>query len=432
MANPVEPSEGKRVTLEEKERMEKTILLIGTMDTKEEELLFCRELIRRRGFKVLLLDTGILKEPRTFADIGRREVARAAGVSDLDSLLATGDKGKCIETMIRGVASKTQELLCQGTFHGMLGMGGGQGTDICASAMRIAPRGMPKLLVSTVASGKAIFGPYVGTRDIAMMHSIVDLQGLNFLTRRILTNAVEAVCGMVGAPETGEIKPRGVPVALSMLGTTTPGALRMKATLERRGYEVVAFHQNGTGGIAMEEMIREGAFKGVLDLNLHEIGDRFVGGLHSDPHKERLEAAGEAGIPQVIAPGSINYAVWGPLPSLSKALKARKYIIHNPNLTLVRLSPEELGRVGALTAEKINLAQGPTRVFIPLRGFSYPDRENLPHWEPEGNRAFIESLKARLSPSIPLVELDAHINDPAFIDPVADAFLSMMEEFLSK
>jgi uncharacterized protein (UPF0261 family) len=178
----------------------------------------------------------------------------------------------------------------------------------------------------------------------------------------------------------------------------------------------------------MEEMIREGAFRGVLDLNLHEIGDRFAGGLHSDPQRERLEAAGEMGIPQVIAPGSINYAVWGPFPALSAELKSRKYIIHNPNLTLVRLTPEELRGVGRITAGKINRAKGPTRVFIPLRGFSFPDRENLAHWEPEGNRAFIESLKAHLDPSIPLEELDAHINDPEFIDPVTDAFLSMMEE----
>jgi uncharacterized protein (UPF0261 family) len=408
--------------------MDKTILLMGTMDTKEEELLFCRELIRRRGFKVLLLDAGILKNPRTPPDFTRQEIARAAGVADLASLLATGDKGKCIETMIRGVTAKTKELLRQGAFHGILGMGGGQGTDICATAMRSAPRGMPKLLVSTVASGKATFGPYVGTKDITMMHSIVDLQGLNFLIRRILANAVGAICGMVGTVDEAEMKPRGIPVALSMLGTTTPGALQVKSILERRGYEVVAFHQNGTGGIAMEEMIREGAFKGVLDLNLHEIGDRFVGGLHSDPRGERLEAAGELGIPQVVAPGSINYAVWGPFPSLSKELKSRKYIIHNPNMTLVRLSPDELRSVGKLTAEKLNRAKGSTRVFIPLRGFSYPDREDLPHWEPQGNRAFIESLKAHLRPSIPLEEIDAHINDPEFIDPVAEAFLSILKE----
>ena len=412
--------------------MDRTILLIGTMDTKEAELLFCRELIQRKGFKVLLLDAGILNDPRTSPDITRQEVARAGGMADLESLLALGDKGKCMETMIHGVTAKTQELLRQKAFDGILGIGGGQGTDICASAMRSVPRGMPKLLVSTIASGKATFGPYVGTRDITIMHSIADLQGLNFLIRRILANAVGGICGMVETLQDVETQPRGIPVARSLLGTTTPGALRVKAILERRGYEVVAFHQNGTGGIAMEEMIREGAFRGVLDLNLHEIGDRFVGGLHSDPRRERLEAAGEQGIPQVIAPGSINYAVWGPSPSLSTELKTRKHIIHNPNMTLVRLSPDELRSVGILTAEKINRAKGPTHVFIPLRGFSYPDREHLPHWEPEGNLAFIEALKAHLHPSIPLKELDAHINDADFVDPVADAFLSMMEKYLNR
>jgi uncharacterized protein (UPF0261 family) len=408
--------------------MKKTILLIGTLDTKEEELLFCRDLILRHGCQALLMDAGIMKDPRSSPDVSRHEVARAAGVEDLAGLLAKGDKGQCIETMIRGVTAKTLELLKQGRFHGILGLGGGQGTDICSSAMRSAPRGMPKLLVSTVASGKAAFGPFVGTTDVTMMHSIADIQGLNFLIRRILANAVGAICGMVAAEDDAGTKTPGIPIALSMLGTTTPGALRIKGILERRGYEVVAFHQNGTGGIAMEEMIREGAFRGALDLNLHEIGDRFVGGLHSDPNRERLEAAGEIGIPQVVAPGSINYAVWGPLAGLPPELKVRKHIVHNPNLTLVRLSPEELRQVGRITAEKLNRAKGPTQVFIPLRGFSFPDREQLAHWEPEGNRAFIDALKARLDRAIPLHELDAHINDPDFIDPVAETFLAMMEK----
>jgi uncharacterized protein (UPF0261 family) len=281
-------------------------------------------------------------------------------------------------------------------------------------------------MVSTVASGRATFGPYVGTKDITLMHSVADMQGLNFLTKRILENAASAICGMVKSLDENIAKPKGIPVAMSMLGTTTPGAVRCKGILERKGFEVVTFHQNGTGGIAMEDMIREGAFKGVLDLNLHEIGDRFVGGLHGAIRGDRLEAAGEVGIPQVVAPGSINYVVLGPLDSLTAEWRSRKLIVHNPNLTLVRLSPEELQKVGKLVAEKLNRAKGPTQVFIPLRGFSYPDRENLPHWEPEGNRAFIDSLKAHLNSSVPVTELDAHINDPEFIDPVVETFLSMM------
>lgn len=407
---------------------ERTILLIGTMDTKEEELLFCRDLMRKKGFRVILMDTGILRDSKISPDIERHEVARAAGVKDLHALVATGNKGLCIEAMIKGAKTKTEELFQKKAFDGILGIGGGQGTDICATAMRSVGRGVPKVLVSTVASGKATFGTYVGTTDITMMHSIVDIQGLNFLMRRVLANAVGAICGMVDGLDEADMKPKGTPVALSMLGTTTPGALRAKGILEKKGFEVLAFHQNGTGGIAMEDMIREGHFKGVLDLNLHEIGDRFVGGLHSHIRDDRLVAAGELGLPQVVAPGSINYAVWGPLATLSEELRSHKYIVHNPNLTLVRLSIDELREVGKIVAEKLNRARGPTEVFIPLRGFSYPDREGLPHWEPEGNQAFIDALKANLDRGIPLRELHAHINDPEFIDPVVEAFLDMMKK----
>jgi uncharacterized protein (UPF0261 family) len=177
-------------------------------------------------------------------------------------------------------------------------------------------------------------------------------------------------------------------------------------------------------------MIREGSFKGVLDLNLHEIGDRYVGGLHGAIRDDRLEAAGEVGLPQVVAPGSINYVVLGPLSSLSPEWRSRKLIVHNPHLTLVRLSPEELRKVGQLVAEKLNRAKGPTQLFIPLKGFSYPDREGLPHWEPEGNQAFIASVKTHLLASIPVTELDAHINDPEFIEPVVETFLSMMKDLV--
>ena len=221
-------------------------------------------------------------------------------------------------------------------------------------------------------------------------------------------------------------KSQGTPVAMSMLGTTTPGALRCKKLLENRGFEVVTFHQNGTGGIAMEDMIRNGDFKGVLDLNLHEIGDRFAGGLHGAIREDRLEAAADMGIPQVVAPGSINYQVLGPLDSLSPEMKARKLIVHNSYLTLVRLTPEELNGIGKLVGEKLNRAKGPTEVFIPLRGFSFPDRENMPHWEPDGNQAFIDAIKTNLNSNIPVIELDAHINDPEFIDPVTDRFLELI------
>jgi len=372
------------------------------------------------------MDTGILAPPQSRVDIHQREVANRGGIP-LGEAVATGDKGKCILNMVRGASGICKQLYEQGRFQGVISIGGAQGTEIACAAMRTLPTGVPRLAVSTVASGRATFGTFVGTRDITMMHSVADMQGLNFLTKRVLTNAANAICGMLEGLDQNSMVAEGIPVALSMLGTTTPGALRSKGILERRGFEVVTFHQNGTGGIAMEDMIREGAFKGVLDLNLHEIGDRFVGGLHGAIREDRLEAAGALGIPQVVAPGSINYVVLGPLDSLPAGWRSRKLIVHNPSLTLVRLNPDELRSVGKIVAEKLNRARGSTRVFVPLRGFSFPDRENGPHWDPEGNQAFIDSLKAHLHPSIPLLEVDAHVNDPEFIDPVTEAFLSMMD-----
>jgi uncharacterized protein (UPF0261 family) len=410
----------------DKKSIDNAVLLIATFDTKEKEAIFLKKCIEARGVSVITMDTGILAPPRSSADIAQTEVAARGGIP-LSEAVATGDKGRCILNMIQGAKVICKEMYQQGRFQGVIGIGGAQGTDIGCSAMRALPIGVPRLMVSTVASGRATFGPYVGTKDITMMHSVADLQGLNFLTRRILDNAAGAICGMLEGLGEVFLQPSGTPVALSMLGTTTPGALRCKRSLERMGFEVVTFHQNGTGGIAMEDLIREGWFRGVLDLNLHEIGDRFVGGLHGAIREDRLQAAGEAGIPQVVAPGSINYVVLGPLESLSPEMKSRKFIVHNPNLTLVRLSPEELKEVGRMVAERLNRAKGPTHIFIPLKGFSYPDRVGLPHWEPDGNQAFIDALKVHLSNRIPVTELDAHINDPEFIDPLVEEFLSVMK-----
>jgi uncharacterized protein (UPF0261 family) len=408
--------------------MKKTILIVGTFDTKEDVILFCRDRIKERGHEFLLMDTGILGDPTVTPDVTRFQVAKAGGADDLDALVAKGDKGGCVQIMIHGAAIEAVRLYKSRAFQGILGVGGAQGTAIGCSAMQVLPTGVPKVMVSTVASGHATFGPFVGTKDITLMHSVADIQGLNFLMKRILTNATGAICGMVETFEGEMPRSKGRTIALSMLGTTTKGALRAKGIVEEHGFEVVAFHQNGTGGIAMEDLIREGAFQGVLDLNLHEIGDRHYGGLHAAIRPDRLEAAGALGIPQVVAPGSINYVVLGPLDELPAEVRARKHIVHNPTLTLVRLTPEELREVGKITAEKLNLSKGPTRVFIPLRGFCDPDREGFPHWDPEGNEGFIESLERALRPDIPVVKLDVHINEADFIDPVVREFITLMDE----
>jgi uncharacterized protein (UPF0261 family) len=409
--------------------MDKTILIIATLDTKEREAMYLKEKIEGLGCSALLMDAGILAEPAAAVDVTRNDVARAANET-IDALVKSKNKGRCIHAMIEGVAALSKKLFEEGRFSGVIGIGGAQGTDIGTAGMRVLPFGVPKFMVSTVASGLATFGPYVGTKDIIMMHSVADLQGLNTVTKTVLDNAAAAVCGMVTKRKdpAGRTAGKRRAVAMSMLGTTTPGALRAKETLEREGFEVVSFHQNGTGGIAMEDMILEGMFDGVLDINLHEIGDRVVRGLHGAIRDYRLESAGKLGVPQVVAPGSIYYTVQGPYDGMSEEYKKRKYIIHNPNLTLVRLSDEELCETAEITASKLNAAKGPVHLFLPLLGMAYPDREGLGHWDPEADGLFMRELKKALDPKVPVDELNAHINDPEFIDPVVERFLSFMRK----
>ena len=404
-----------------------TVLLIATFDTKAEEALYLQRKMESLGCRVLSMDVGILEESGTVTDINRHQVAEAGG-SSIREMVASGDKGKCIDAMRKGACALSRKLYDAGEFQGVISIGGAQGTDIGTAAMRGLPFGVPKFMVSTVASGRATFGPFVGTKDIIMMHSVADIQGVNFMTRRVFDNAAAAVCGMVRNLRGHDAAscPRKFPVALSMLGTVTQGAMRAKRLLSERGYDAIAFHQNGTGGVAMEEMIREGIFKGVLDLNLHELGDSVAKGLHASIGDCRLTSAGALGIPQVVVPGSINYAVMGPVETLSPEIRERKYIVHNSQLTLVRLSREELQRTAMIMADRLNMAKGPTHVFIPLLGFSYPDHPGRGHWDPEDNGLFIRALKSRLSSSIPYDEIDRHINDDAFIDTVVDALVRFM------
>lgn len=405
------------------------ILLIATLDTKETEAAYLKQLLEAKDVQVIVMDTGVLAAPRKITPaISREEVALAGGM-DIDTLVATGNKGKCIDVMIKGAQAIAKKMFAAGEFDGVISFGGAQGTNIGTAVMKNLPFGVPKLMVSTVASGTATFGPFVGTKDVLMMHSVVDVQGTNSLITRIFENAAAAICGMV-KNNSGQIKDcKGKKaVALSMLGTTTPGALRAQKLLEAEGYEVIAFHQNGTGGIAMEDLIGEGFFCGVLDLNLHEIADRLVGGLHGSIADYRLETAAAVGIPQIIAPGSIGYSVQGPVNTLSSELKKRKYIIHNPTLTLVRLTPEELSQVAEVVAEKLNKARGPIKVLLPLKGFSFPNREGEELWDPSGNQVFIETFKAKIAPSIAVEEVNAHINDAEFIDQVVANFLNLQQK----
>jgi uncharacterized protein (UPF0261 family) len=405
--------------------MSKTILLIGALDTKGEEVLYLRNLIQAQGIKTLVMDTGILGPVSFPADIPRQEVARAGGRS-IRELVRLRDRGVANATMINGARSITLHRFHRGNFHGLLAVGGAQGTEVGTAAMRALPFGVPKLMISAVACGEARFGPFMGTRDITIMHSVVDVLGLNSFMRQILRNAAAAIVGMVQA--LGEDRPVKKPrVAMTMYGTTTPGCMHAKSLLEREGYEVVTFHPNGTGGRAMEEMITEGYFTAVLDLTTHELTDELVGGGHrAGPH--RLEAAAQKGIPQVVGPGSLCFIIAGPLATLPVNYRRRKHVVHNPNITLVRTSKREMIAVAGIMARKLNPAIGPVRVVIPLQGFSYPNRKREALYDEEGNLSFIRTLKKNLLRNIEVIEVDAHINDSSYAEKAVESLKELIEK----
>jgi len=406
-----------------------TVLIIATMDTKSEEAYYARDQVASHGVDTLIMNTGMFLPFDGEVDITADQIVQEAAGIDAKELYRTKNKGECIDTIIAGTEKMTKRLFDEGKIDAVLGLGGAQGTAISTAAMRTLPFGVPKFMVTTVASGTATFGPFVGTKDIIMMHSVADILGINFVTRSVFDSAAAGICAMVKQAQKTKADTQVTKgaIGVSMLGTTTPGAMRAKSLIEAAGYEFVAFHQNGTGGIAMEEMIEEGRFVGVLDLNMHEIGDRYYGGLHGSIREGRLEAAARLAVPQVIAPGSVNYAVLGPLASLDEKLKKeRKHLVHNPMLTLVRLTAEELTEVGRIAAEKINKSTGDVSVMVPLKGFSFPDTEGREHWDPEGNAAFIASFKKHLLPRIEYTEYDLHINDNEFVDKAVEKLFAFI------
>jgi uncharacterized protein (UPF0261 family) len=388
--------------------MEKTIAIVGALDTKGQEFAFLKAEIEKRGCKTLVIDTGVLGEPAFQPEVSREAVARAGG-AELSELIAKKDRGEAMAVMTRGVAEVSRELHGAGKIHGMISMGGGGGTVMGTNAMRALPVGFPKLMVSTVASGDT--SAYVGTSDITMMPSIVDVAGLNRISRTIFTNAAGAICGMVaGEVEAGgEEKPL---IAATMFGNTTRAVDHARRIMEDNGYEVLVFHATGTGGRTMEALIESGFFAGVLDITTTEWADEVCGGvLSAGPH--RLEAAAKAGIPQVVTPACIDMCnFWAP-ETIPAKYQDRLFYKWNPNVTLMRTNIEENQRMGELFAEKLNLAKGPVKVFIPMGGFSEVDYPEKPFWWPEANQAFVEALKKNLRPDIPVEISERKIPSPA-------------------
>jgi uncharacterized protein (UPF0261 family) len=399
-----------------------TVAVIGTLDTKGPDFEYLVGEVQRRGCDTLVIDTGVVGEPAFQPAISRDEVASAAG-SDLPALVARGDRGEAVAVMARGAAEVTRRLYDEGRIHGVISMGGGAGTLIGSSAMRALPVGVPKVLVSTVASGDV--AAYVGMSDIAMLYSVVDVAGLNRISRRVYANAAGAIAGMVTTEVVLEAdKPM---IAATMFGNTTRAVNQARGILESRGYEVLVFHATGAGGRSMEALVDEGHFTAVLDMTTTEWADEVCGGvLSAGPN--RLEAAARVGVPQVVVPGCIDMCNFWARDTVPETYRDRTFYQWNPNVTLMRTTPEENRRMASIFAEKLNAATGPVKVLIPLKGFSEIDLEGKPFYLPEANQAFVETLKAELRPEIEVVEIDADINDPAFSRASAEAVLAMLPE----
>jgi uncharacterized protein (UPF0261 family) len=400
------------------------VVLIGTLDTKGTELQFVRDLLRAAGLDTQVIDVGVLGPPVCEADVEREYVYRAAGTS-LEAVRKAGDRGKAVEAAARGAVALVAELHTLGQVDGIFSLGGSAGTTIGTAAMRALPFGIPKLMVSTLASGQV--RQYVGVRDILMMYSVVDISGLNRISRTVLASAAGAMIGMVSQaqkprPPAGEDKPL---LTATMFGVTTPCVEAARAVLERSGYEVLVFHATGVGGRTMESFISDGLIRGVLDVTTTELADELVGGELS-AGRDRLTAAALRGVPQVISLGALDMVNFGPRATVPEKFKDRRLYQHNPNITLMRTTPDENDKLGKEIAEKASAARGPTAVLVPLRGVSAIDREGQPFWWPEADAALFQSLRNWISPQVRLIELDLHINDPAFAEAAATTLLETL------
>ncbi len=428
------------------------VLLVGTLDTKGTEFAYVRDRLKSAGVAVLVADAGVMGPPAFAPDISREAIFSAAGTT-AEQVRAAGDRGKAVELAAAGIAKVATDLHKQGQLSGVLSLGGSAGTTIGTSAMRALPVGVPKLMVSTLASGQVQH--YVGTRDVMMMYSVVDIAGLNRISRAVLDNAAAAMAGMANAknltPQPPSLERKGgqdsavltppLPlgegaggrgssadkpvVAATMFGVTTLCVEAARKVLEAAGYEVLVFHATGTGGRTMEGLVRDGLIAGVLDITTTELADELAGGVLS-AGPDRLTAAGLMGVPQVISLGALDMVNFGPRDTVPDWYKHRLFYQHNPTVTLMRTTPEEMDRLGKGIAEKTSAASGPTCVLMPLKGVSAIDAEGKPFWWPEADAALFQSVRNWIAPNVELIELDRHINDPAFAEACANKLLALM------
>jgi len=403
-----------------------TVVLMGTFDTKGEEYAWLRDRLREVGCETLLIDAGVFSEGHGIADVLPAEVAAAAG-EDLEELRAAKDRGASMGVMARGSALLVKRLLDEGQVHGFLAIGGSGGSSVAAQAMQAMPVGAPKVLVSTMASGDV--RPYVGVSDVTLMYSVVDVAGINSISRRVFGNAVAAIAAMAKAYEVAAAQPAADEkplIGASMFGLTTPAVDEARARLTELGYEVLVFHATGAGGKAMEALAEAGFLTGILDLTTTELADDLVGGvLTAGPH--RLEAAGRTGLPQVVSVGALDMVNFGPKETIPARFDGRRFLVHNPTVTLMRTTEEEMATLGTSIATKLAAATGPVAVFLPLQGLSGIDVAGGLFEDAAADMALFAAIHKGLDGTgVPVTDLDCRINDHGFGLAAADALHALI------
>ncbi len=394
-----------------------TVVLLGTLDTKADESLFVRDRLFEAGCDVILVDVGVIGSTSSGADVTREAVATAAGTT-LAELVARRDRGHAMASMGRGAAAIVQGLRGDGKLDAVMALGGSGGTSVATAAMRALPVGVPKLMVSTIASGQV--APYVGQTDITMMNAVLDVAGLNAVSARIFGNAAAAAAGMAAAAARRSAPSAGgkPAVAVTMFGVTTPAATVARQWLEARGYEVLVFHANGAGGRSLEKLAADGAFKGVLDLTTTELADELVGGtLSAGP--DRLGAAGRLGVPQVVSLGALDMVNFGPRATVPTRFAGRLFHGHNDEVTLMRTTAAECRELGRILAGKLEAARGPVALFVPRGGISLLSEPGAPFHDRQADAALFDGLCAALPPTIEVIEVDGPINDPGLATAMA-------------
>lgn len=405
--------------------MAKTVVLIGTLDTKGPEIAYLRDRLQDLELNTIVVDSGILGEPLGIVpDIDHAAAARYGG-TNIEALQNAGSRGRAVDGMREALKRLTLELYAKGRLDGIVSMGGAEGAVMGAAAMMQLPVGVPKVLVSPIASGYHFFEPLVGTRDMMVVHSVVDILGLNPIACTIFDNVAAALKGMLDYGHgLQEPEPGDKFVAVTMLGNTTRAVMAAKEHLAEYDYDAVIFHSNGVGGPAMEELAEAGQFVGVIDFTTNEIYDPLVGGIH-DGGPDRLKRIGQLGLPQVVVPGCIDFSVWnaGTVPD---ALRDRPVYDHNPEYTLVRASHEEMIELGHIFSGRLNQANGPVVVALPTQGLSIPNVPGGVFWNPEADAAFRQIVQEEIRENIPVHTFERHVNDPEFGREVADLFINLM------